>query len=308
MLERDATKRFDGCLMLRALVWVLCVCSGLGAASGAELLAGFQPSSVRSDYGLASEVHFSTGLVELESGVLAHHLPQAMKEFFFDEPVWVIAYRTDLIDARGNRPSENYLCHTFLSDERVDQRQGNEMKGIYSDAFTPEVRLPNGFGIPLLPGERLHWMPMFNNRSDDPVRVEMRAVITLIRGKDLKKPLRPLYANLRSVETPHLYFVPPGHDERQVTFKLPFDATLHFLGTHIHPHGVSVELYNLTRQERVWKGGRTGGPGDLMEVYSNTDGYPIRAGETYRITAVYENPETGKIDAMAGLFMLYSRK
>ena len=294
--------------MIRALGWLLCGCSGVGWAAGAELLAGFQPSSIRTDYGLASEVHFSTGLVELESGVLAHHLPRAMREFWFDEPVWVIAYRTDLFDARGNRPAENYLCHTFFSDERVDQRQENELKGIYSDAFTPEVRLPDGFGIPLLAGERLHWMPMFNNRSDDPARVEMKVVITLIRGKDLKKPLHPLYASLRSVETPHLYFVPPGHDERQVTFSLPFDARLHFLGTHIHPHGVSIELYNTTRQEQVWRGKRKGDPRGSMEIYSNTDGYPIHAGETFRITAVYENPEAGKIDAMAGLFMLYSRK
>jgi hypothetical protein len=296
--------------MMRALGWLLCGYFGVGAAAGAgaELLASFQPSPIRTDYGPASEVHFSTGLIELESGVLAHHLPHVMKEFWFDEPVWVIAYRTDLVDARGNRPSENYLCHTFFSDERVDQRQENEMKGIYSDAFTPAVRLPDGFGISLLPGERLHWMPMFNNRGDDPVRVEMKVAITLIRGKDLKKPLRPLYASLRSVETPHLYFVPPGHDERQVTFKVPFDATIHFIGTHIHPHGDSIELYNLTRRERVWKGGRQGGPGGSMEVYSNADGYAIRAGETYRITVVYENPAAVKIDAMAGLFMLYSRK
>jgi hypothetical protein len=291
-----------------ALACLLCVCYGAGTAAGAELLNNFQPSSIRTDYGPASEVHFSTGLVELESGVLAYHLPSAMREFWFDEPVWVIAYRTDVADARGNPPRENYLCHTFLSDERVDQRQENEMKGIYSDAFTPEVRLPDGFGIPLAAGERLHWMPMFNNRSDEPARVEIKVSVTLVRGKDIKKPLRPLYASLRSVETPHLYFVSPGRDERQITFKLPFDGTLHFLGTHLHPYGASIELYNVTQREQVWKGRRRGDPRSSMETYSNADGYPIHAGETYKITAVYDNPEAGKIDAMAGLFMLYSRK
>jgi hypothetical protein len=155
--------------------------------------------------------------------------------------------------------------------------------------------------------ERLHWMPMFNNRGDELARVEMRVVITLIRTRDLKKPLRPLYASLRSVETPHLFFVPPGHDERQTTFKLAFDGRIHFLGTHIHPHGVSIELYNISRNERVWKGVRKGDPPGSMQVYSNADGYEVRAGETYKITAVYENPGADKIDAMAGLFMLYSR-
>ena len=44
-----------------------------------------------------------------------------------------------------------------------------------------------------------------------------------------------------------------------------------------------------------------------MEVYSNAEGYAVRAGETYKITAIYDNPTPDKIDAMAGLFMLYSR-
>jgi len=290
------------------MAWFVCALAAAAAPLTAELLTRFNPSPIRTDYGVASEVHFATGLVELESGVLAHHLPQAMKEFWFDEPVWVIGYKTDLVDARGKSPRENYLCHTFFSDQRIDQREDNELKGIYSDAFTPEVRLPDGFGIPLLAGERLHWMPMFNNRGDDPARVEMRVAITLIRGKDLKKPLRPLYASLRSVETPHLYFVGPGHDERQVSFKLPFDGRLHFLGTHIHPYGVSIELYNVTRREPVWKGVRQGDPRGSMEFYSSADGYRVRAGESYKITAVYENPGKDKIDAMAGLFILYSRE
>ena len=176
-----------------------------------------------------------------------------------------------------------------------------------SDSFTPEVRLPDGFGIPLAASERLHWMPMFNNRGEDIVRVSMRMLVTVIRAKDLKKPLKALYANLRSVQVPHLFFVPPGHDRRQTTFKLPFDGRIHFLGTHLHPHGVSIELYNVTRGETVWKGTRVNDPNGPMQVYANAEGYPIRAGETYRVIAVYENPTPDKIDAMAGLFMMYSR-
>jgi hypothetical protein len=263
---------------------------------------------MRTEYGIASEVEFSTGLVELEAGSLAHHLPQTMKNFRFAERVWVIGYKTAILDTKGKPPRENYLCHTFFADQRVAQHDDAEMSGIYSDAFTPEVRVPEGFGIPLLADERLHWMPMFNNREEEPVRVAMRVTLTVIRAKDLKKPLKPLHASLRSVQTPHLFFVPPGRDERQTTFELPFNGRIHFLGTHIHPHGVSIELYNVTRKEQVWIGKRTGDPSGAMQTYSSADGYPIRAGETYRITAVYQNPTADKIDAMAGLFMLYSRE
>jgi len=292
--------------VLRVLLCLSGMAFGTGMARSAEL-TNFRPSAVQTGYGVASEVEFSTGLVEVESGALAYHLPQTMKEFWFGEPVWVIGYKTDILDSRGKSPSANYLCHTFFSDQRVDQKEDNELRGIYSDAFTPEVRVPEGFGIRLLANERLHWMPMFNNRGDQPARVEMKVVITLIRAQDLKKPLKALYASLRSVQTPHLFFVPHGRDVKQLTFEISFDGRIHFLGTHLHPHGISIELYNVSRQEQVWKGARKGDPDGPMEVYSNSGGYRVRAGETYKITAIYENPEADRIDAMAGLFMLYSR-
>lgn len=292
---------------MRNAVWLLGLLCLAPTVNAADLLDHFRPAAVRTSYGAASEVEFSTGLVVLESGVLAYHLPQTMRDFQFAEPVWVIGYRTEIFDAQGKAPRENYLCHTFFADQRVDQHQEHELHGIYSDAFTPEVRLPDGFGLPLTPDQRLHWMPMFNNRGDEPVRVAMKVILTVIRAKDLSKPLVPLYGSLRSVQVPHLFFVPPGRDERQVSFDFPFDGRIHFLGTHIHPHGVSIELYNVSRKEQVWKGARKAGPDGPMQVYSSTEGYPVRAGETYRITAVYDNPTTEKIDAMAGLFLLYSR-
>lgn len=290
------------------MCWLLTVICTVGVAAPAEPLTSFRPSAVRSAHGTVSEVEFSTPLIEVEAGSLAHHLHRAMMDFRFAEPVWVIGYQTGILDTQGKPPRENYLCHTFFGDQRVDQRPDLELKGIYSDAFTPEVRLPDGFGIPLSPDERLQWMPMFNNRGETPVRVRMKVVLTLIRARDLKKPLQPLYANLRSVQIPHLYFVPPGGDRREATFQMPFDGRIHFLGTHIHPYGVSIELYNASRQQSVWKGTRTGDTSGSMRTYSNAEGYAIRAGESFRITAVYENPTGDKIDAMAGLFLLYSRK
>jgi len=284
---------------------VVCILFAVPGATGADLLTAFRPSATRSAHGQVSEVEFSTEVVELESGALAHHLAQAMRDFRFAEPVWMLAYRTEILDAQGRPPRENYLCHTFFGDQRVVQRQDQEMRGIYSDAFTPEVRLPEGFGIPLSPDDPLHWMPMFNNREDHPVRVRMKVTLTVIRAGDLRKPLRPLYSTLRSVQVPHLFFVPPGRDQRQVTFEVPFDGRIHFLGTHIHPYGESIELYNVSRNASVWKGSRK--KDGSMETFSSAEGHAVRAGESFRITSVYRNPTSGPIDAMAGLYMLYSR-
>jgi hypothetical protein len=270
------------------------------AALAAQLITDFRPAAVQSRYGAVSEVEFSTPLLLLEPGSLAHHMPHAMRDYRFGETVWVIAYRTEVIDAEGKPPAANYLCHTFFGDQRVVQRQDQEMRAVYSDHFTPEVRLPDGYGIRLTPDDSLHWMPMFNNRDAEPARVAMKVRLTLIRERDLRQPLKPVYSTLRSVQVPHLYFVAPGRDERQTTFAAPFDGRIHLAGAHIHPYGVSMELYNVTRGERVWLG-------KPREVYSSVQGYAVHAGETYRVTAVYENTTKAPIDAMAGLFIFYSR-
>ena len=291
---------------MRLAVWVVATLILTVSASAQQLITTFRPSGEQSEYGIVSEVEFATSLIELESGSLAHHVPYAMKNLRFDERVWVISYRTDILNVNGKTPRENYLCHTFLADQRVAQHDEDELRGIYSDAFTPEIRLPVGFGIPVLPDETLHWMPMFNNRGAESVRVQMRVLLRVIREKDRVKPLKPLHSSLRSVQVPHLFFVPPGKDERQVTFSLPINGRIHFLGTHIHPYGVSIELYNTSRNEQVWKCVRKKPPDGPMEVYSSAEGYPVKAGEIYRIRSVYENTTNEKIDAMAGLFILYS--
>jgi hypothetical protein len=256
-------------------------------------------------------VEFSTELIQLDPGVLAFHPDRAMRDFRFAEPVWIIGYQTEVLDAKDAPPRENYLCHTFFGDQRVTQHDDREMLALYSDAFTPRVRLPDGFGFRLAAGEPLHWMPLFNNRQDQPARIRMRAVISVIREKDRSKPIRPLYSTLRSVHTPHLFFVQPGRHEFQKSFEAPFDGSIHFIGTHIHPHGVTVELYDITHSRLIWRSKRkVDAAGQLIEMdtFGSDSGYPVSAGDTFRITAVYDNPTGSPIDAMAGLFISYTRR
>ena len=294
--------------IMRAGLWPICIVFCARAAGPADLLDRFLPSPVQTGYGVASEVEFSTGFVELEPGSLAFHLPRAMRNLQFSEPVWVIGYKTGIVDGGSGPPRDNYLCHTFLADERVMQREDQELKGIYSDAFTPEVRLPDGYGIPLAAGERLHWMPMFNNRGEEPARVAMKVVLTRDSGEGLEIALETGVRDSAQRRGAAPVFRSAGAPREASHFQSPFTGSIHFLGTHLHPYGVSVELYNVTRGEQVWKGARENTVSGPMPVYAEARGYAVRQGETYRITAVYKNPTCAKIDAMAGLFMLYSRR
>ena len=171
-------------------VSLLCSCwlaAAFCLAAAPETFSDFRPAGFDSPYGAVSRIQFQSELVELEAGSLAHHSHDAMKLGRFAEPVWVIGYRTEVVNARGESLRENFLCHTFLGDQKVDQRQDREMKGLYSDAFTTQLRLPDGFGIYYTPDDDLQWMPMFNNRGEQPVRVAMRVELTLVRVERSEK-------------------------------------------------------------------------------------------------------------------------
>jgi hypothetical protein len=294
---------------LPLLLLVVFLFSAPGALCADDLLQDFQPSERTSEFGKVSKVQFSTGRVDLRPNVLVYSPPGLMRDLHFSEPVWVIGYKSAVVDRGGQPTLQNYLCHTFFGDQKVVQRQDQRMRAVYSDGFTPEVRLPEGYGLPLTPHDDLHWMPMFNNRDSSPTAVEMRIEVTVIRQKDLVKPLRRVYSTLRSVQVPHLFYVPPKRHEQQTTFPLTFNGRIHYIGTHIHPHGESIELFNMSRGERVWMGSMKKDADHralAMETYSSAEGYPVRAGEVFRLTSVYRNPTTRPIDAMAAVFVFYS--
>ena len=295
------------------------LCLGCAFANTPGVLADYQASPLKSPHGPVQQVELRTpDLLLVDSHVLAFHSPGSMLQFRFTEPVWVIAYQTEIHGPDGKEPAENYLCHTFFGNQKVEQLKSpdgkvisDEMRVLFSDAFTRQVRLPQGFGLQLSPEDSLDWMPMFNNRGDRVARVGMRAKVHFIREKDLGKPLRPLHTLLKAVRTPHLFFVDPGRHEQETTFELPFDGRIHFIGAHIHPYAASITLFNVSRRERVWRGLAQTNPGGQtsgMDTYSSAEGYPVRAGETFRLTSAYQNPTQFPIDAMAGVFLFFSKR
>lgn len=295
-------------LSLLAAAWLT---TRVGVAEADGALRDFRPSPVVSAHGKTSRVEVTSELILLKSGALGYCDNGSMQNFHFDEPVWLIGYKTEIFDPQGNPPRENHICHTFFSDHMPMEGEEQVLRSLYSDAFTREVRLPEGFGVPIKAGENVHWMPMFNNRGEQTVKVGMKYELTLIREKDLKKPLTTLYSTIRSVANPHLFFVAPGRHQQEATFTLPFNGRIHFMATHIHPYGESVELYNVSRRERVWTGARKldkAGQMVGMETYSNREGYKLQAGETYRVRSSYNNTTDHWIDAMAGVVIFFSRE
>jgi len=273
---------------------------------GAWLLAA--PMAFTQSMGLVERVDYTYGPFQLQADAL-QQVPPVM-EITFPEDLWLVGYGTAMVDPAGKRQSREFQCHTFFGTSMPQHHTNDDVIGLFSDGYTEAIDIPAGFGIFFKAGEKVRWNPMFNNRNPEQRPAAMKLRLDVIRARNLQQPLRQLRTTFRTIRDPNdLYFVSPGRSSRETTFQLPFSGTIHVIGTHIHPYGVSIELINVTRNQTVWTAtGSRDASGRLqqMPVYTNREGYPVKENEQFKLRAVYENPTSGKADAMAGVFILYA--
>jgi hypothetical protein len=112
-------------------------------------------------------------------------------------------------------------------------------------------------------------------------------------------------------ETGHWY-VPPGrhvyrHRLKGLASKIPFDTRAHYIASHLHPFGESLELIDVTMGESVFKATAANYPHriavETITHYSSREGIPIHSQHEYEIVAVYDNTTGQDIDSMAVMYL-----
>ena len=90
--------------------------ASVSGALAIELLTEFQPSDRESSYGTVSQVQFSSGLVDLQADTLVQSPKGTRKVLRFNEPVWLIGFKSEIVDAEGQPPQEKLLVpYLFLA-------------------------------------------------------------------------------------------------------------------------------------------------------------------------------------------------
>ncbi len=225
------------------------------------------------------------------------------------EPAWITAWESNTEDPEGNREPDDIHCHSQLTDEAVVQDDGQVFTGLFTDGFTPVMRLPEGFGIPVPRGRRMWFAPMFNNRRPTARVSRMRLKIDYLPQALAKKPMRALRSYTLRVAQRDFYWIKAGKiDTRTRVVEAPFAGRVHSIGGHIHPYGDFVELKRERTNEvlftaKLRKDGKI--EDQRLDTYSSVKGFYVARGEPLRITTVYTNDTDATIDAMGGLFMLY---
>jgi hypothetical protein len=281
------------------------------------------------------------------------------------ELIWLTGFRVDTVDEDGVNPeSSEFECHTNLAWTRDGTPFGFNRPRRRTFTLTQgqtDLRLPPGFGIPILSSEPL----IFNsqalnlNQPEIDVTIRHRAKIRFVADRDLETPMTPLVVAAAQVMTtleeepkllhiaqpngtlaeascsvgeradagqvvldrfgrsftPH-WVVKPGRQEARTLvtdqLRIPYDTTIHFIGVHVHPYSVSLELNDLTTGKTVWKSYQQKDPNQLglawMDYYSSVEGIPIYGDHAYQLISVYDNPTQQNSSAMAGIYIYYRDK
>lgn len=147
--------------------------------------------------------------------------PKADQSVRFGDPespevIWVKGAHVDVIDLETNAPaSPEYLCHSHIKfrPKTFNKRQRNKNFGGTTHQnlklFTliqgqEEIRLPDGFGIPILSFEdfTFHAMVISNNPIEKEKRFQVESKFDWVAESERKKPLKALFRTGISMKVP----------------------------------------------------------------------------------------------------------
>jgi hypothetical protein len=262
------------------------------------------------------ELVIEYGPLTLAEGV-AHIEPPPTQ---FEIPVdgWMRGYVVELLDRAGRRLPQRFLHHVnFISREKRDLFSPVMLRLGAAGPETRQITLPRLLGVRGERGDTVIMTVMLRNptavRYDD---VWLRVRVAFVRSTSRLGALAvyPLSVAIGPKEQPNTFDLPPGRSEHYWEGSPAVPARILGLGGHLHRYGVALRLEDRTSRTVIWEiRPKSDSSGDVREMpislFLWTLGKPIRPDHTYRLTAVYENPEgrtiqAGGMGVMGGVVIL----
>ena len=118
------------------------------------------------------------------------------------ELLWVVGYQTEIVDAGKTQTlASDFMCHNNLNLSDLDDHrehfpwpEGGKRVFTLSQGQL-QVRLPEGFGIPMLSDEplSLNTQVLNHNLADASFQVRHKTSVHFVRDRELKAPMKALY-------------------------------------------------------------------------------------------------------------------
>lgn len=241
--------------------------------------------------------------------------------YHFNWPVegWLRGFDSGVEDSLGRKLPKHLMHHMIGVNYSRRQALYPAAERLFgAGAETADATIPATIGVPMKPGMDLGFYIMWHNESGADIDgVYMTIALKYSPRNQNPRPVEvlPLYMDVNlTIGGTNTYDVPPGRSEKAWDFVFPINGRLLGYGGHLHDHGISVRLQDVqtgkviaqVQSERDQTGKVTGVTRSLPGVRGA--GLRLRAGRTYRVIAVYDNPtsQTLKNGAMAHITGIFA--
>lgn len=237
--------------------------------------------------------------------------------FEWPRSAWFHGAKLEVVDGNGAHLPRRLLHH--LNVMNFDRRQ--LVYPILERTFafgqeTEDMSVPASIGMPLLRGQHLGVVVMWNNQTGRDIDdAFVRLTFKLNPRNQWPQPMTvlPFFADVHMVAGGFdTLSVPPGGRVITWEFTVPIGGHLLAVSGHLHDHGRTVRLEDAaTRDEIVTVESRRDSTGHVSGMSRAllallTDGPHLQAGRLYRLVVTYDNPTgatlTGMMGMMGGIF------
>ncbi len=237
-------------------------------------------------------------------------------EFFLEVPFdgWITAYHPRLVDAQGTLLPGRMLHHVaFWNTGRSDFLCPNKQEHIFGAGgeMNDWPALP-GIGYAVSAGEKIRISTMFHNPTETTypeayLEVEMEYQ-PRGQGSELKS-VYPAWFDVKECGSSS-YDLPAGPSAKSGRFRLGYSGVLLGVGGHLHDFGQAVRLQDLTRQQEVAElKAELDSAGRIRSMpianFAARGGYRMDRGDTFEVTANYQNPGAEEPQGAMGIAVGY---
>ncbi|HEU4453403.1 MAG TPA: hypothetical protein VFR81_10095 [Longimicrobium sp.] len=277
-------------LMLSA---VLVLAPGLAAAQQAPALR------LRDDAG-REEMVLEVGPVDLPDDGGHRQLPALHGTIPVDG--WLHGFRVEIVDGQGRAVPRRTLHHVnVIAPERRELFSQIMLRVAAAGQETDAPTLPRMLGYRVTRGQRLIVTAMMHNPTGRAQRgVTLRLRFPYTPADAWIKPISvlPFYMDVMPPASLHSYDLPAGRSAKSWEARPAVSGRIVAVGGHLHRHGVSLRLEDVTAGKVIWDGKpEVDAQGEVVGMPTKKFiwrfGFPVRADHVYRLTAVYDNP-TGR--------------
>ena len=223
----------------------------------------------------------------------------------------------EMIDAEGRKIPSAMLHHVNIIAPQRRELFSQIMQRVgAAGSETGDVLVPKFLGYPVSKGDSLLFTAMFHNPTDvsyHEARLRIRMRYTPAKAEAAIFPIQPFYVDVMPPAGLHAYDLPPGRSSRSWEGKPAIDGRVLAMSGHMHKYGVVLKFEDLTEKKVLWEGTPAfDEKGNVVAMpkkfYMHRLGIPLKASNTYRLTAIYDNPtgETltgGGMGALGGVIV-----